>query len=81
MKLVYFQSLSPSTQRQVVQKKAVLLLKKQFPDSKVLLYQFYNFYIEVHCHPISNRIKWIKSFSSVEELEPYLEDIQLPNFL
>lgn len=81
MKLMHFQSLSQSTQREVARRKAVLLLKKQFSEFKVLLYQFHNFYIEVYCHPLSNKVAWIKSFSSVEELDPYLEDIQLPNFI
>ena len=81
MKLMHFQSLSQSTQREVARKKGVLLFKKQCADFKVLLYQLHSFYIELYFHPSSNKATLVKSFSSVDELEPYLNDIQLPSFI
>ena len=81
MKLVHFQSLSQSTQREVAKKKGGLLLKKQYAEFKVLLYQLHSFYIEIYFQPLSKKAILVKSFSSVDELEPYLEDIQLPSFL
>lgn len=56
-------------------------MKKDFSDFKVLLYQFHNFYIEVYYHPLNNKVVSIKSFSALEKLDPYLEDIELPNFI
>jgi hypothetical protein len=43
----------------------------------VLLYQVHSFYVEVYYSPISNEILKHRSFSSTNQLEPYLSQVNL----
>lgn len=43
----------------------------------VLLYQLYSFYVEVYYQQDLNEIQRLRTFSSTEQLEPYLERIQI----
>ena len=71
-----FNSLSEDEQSDVISKKGVLISVRKTDDYRVLLYQIEGFYAEVFYHPTSNAIK-IKSFSSTENLQPYLSQISL----
>ncbi len=44
---------------------------------KILLYQIDSFYVEVFYHKEYNVIRRFRSFSSTEQLKPYLEKIKL----
>ncbi|MDQ6763269.1 MAG: hypothetical protein M3015_11660 [Bacteroidota bacterium] len=43
----------------------------------ILLYQIDSFYVEVYYQKRRNIIKWIRSFSSTDQLLPYLEKMDL----
>jgi hypothetical protein len=46
-------------------------------EHKILLYQIDGFYVEVYYHKEYNDIRRFRSFSSTNELEPYLDKIDL----
>ena len=43
----------------------------------VNLYYLSNFYVEIWYDENSNRINKIRSFKSIDQLEPYIDDIEL----
>ena len=47
----------------------------------VLLFQLESFYIEIYFNKECDEIIWIKGFDSVDELEPYLESIDISEAL
>ena len=71
-----FNRLSEDEQSDVISKKGVLISVRKTDEHRVLLYQIQGFYAEVFYHPTNNAIK-IKSFSSTENLQPYLNQISL----
>jgi hypothetical protein len=46
-------------------------------EHKILLYQIDAFYVEVYYHKEHNVIKRFRSFASTEQLEPYLNKIDV----
>ena len=46
-------------------------------EHKILLYQRDTFYIEVYYHNEYNVIRRFRSFSSIEQLNPYLDEMDL----
>jgi hypothetical protein len=79
MDLHHFHALSQEGQKETVQRKAVFLAERQTESFIVLLYQLEGFYIEVFQQKFDHKIVWIKSFSSTEQLTPYLNQIDLSN--
>lgn len=45
---------------------------------RLLLYQIEGFYVELKYNPGINKIIGLRSFINVNQLEPYLEQIELP---
>lgn len=50
-------------------------------EHTILLYQIDSFYVEVYYHREYNVIKRMRSFSSTEQLAPYLGQIDIINLL
>lgn len=75
-----FNQLSEDEQSNIIHKKGVLISVRKAQEYKVLLYQIESFYAEVYYHPTKNVIK-IESFSSTEQLHPYLKQISLDGIL
>ena len=71
-----FNRLSEDEQSDVISKKGVLISVRKAEEYRILLYQIEGFYAEIFYHPTNNAIK-IKSFSSTENLQPYLSQISL----
>ncbi len=71
-----FNKLSEDEQSDIICKKGVLISVRRTEEHRVLLYQIEAFYAEVFYHPTNNVIR-IKSFSSTEDLQPYLNQISL----
>ena len=46
-------------------------------EHRILLYQIDAFYVEVFYHQEYNVIRKVRPFSSTEQLEPYLNQIQI----
>ncbi len=43
----------------------------------ILLYTMDNFYVEVFFRKGSNKVSWLNTFASTDNLEPYLEMIDI----
>ena len=71
-----FNKLSEDNQSEIICKRGVLVSVRRTEEHRVLLYQIDSFYAEVYYHPTNNVIK-IKSFSGTEQLQPYLNQINL----
>lgn len=50
-------------------------------EHKIALYQIDGFYVEVFCHPEHDAISRIRSFRSVCQFSPYLDEIDLAKLL
>ena len=79
MDLRHFHALSQEGQKETVLKRAVYLAERQTDYFNILLYQLDGFYIEVFTQKSDHTIVWIKSFTSTEQLSPYLSQINLSN--
>ena len=59
------------------------MLKRNFVGDRiegekmVLLYQIESFYVEVYYHPMSNEVMKHRSFSSTNQLDSYLKEINI----
>ncbi len=51
--------------------------KRYKPDICIMLYQIEDFYIEVYFHQKNNNMVGIASFLNIDNLEPYLEQIDI----
>lgn len=60
---------------------AKIIAERKERGYNVFLYQVYSFYIEVwHSCNVMNNYK-LRSFSSIDELDPYLEQIDIAEIL
>ena len=70
-----------------VHRKALLLSKGTFVSSRkdgelsVLLYQLYSFHVEAFYSKELNEVQKIRSFSTTEQLQPYLDQIDISTLL
>ena len=76
MTLYQFNSL-PEREQEIAMKEAVLLADREAGEYTIYLFQLNNFYVEVYCHLYDLNLSYYRSFNSVEQLEPYLENIPL----
>jgi len=60
---------------------AVHIGERRDSEHNILLYQRDDFYIEVFHHKEYNVIRRIRSFKSIEQLEPYLNQIDVVNVI
>ena len=81
MTLTQFNALSRQTQQETVLRSGIFLSERKQGAFRVMLYQLEGFYIEVYFYKQSNVVFWLKSFSSTEELQPYLQQIDLTQLL
>jgi len=76
MTLYQFNGLSENEQAEIVWSSSHI--GERFDENHtILLYQIDGFYVEVFYHRDDNEIKRFRSFSSVNQLEPYLQRISL----
>ena len=61
--------------------KGVLLAERVEGYHKIMLYQLYDVYIEVTWHSHFNVIQKVSSFTATENLDPYLEQIDISSLL
>jgi hypothetical protein len=74
-----FNSLNEHKQYRSLLLDGICLKDRYVDDACVLLFQLHDFYVEVYFDKNSDEILMCRSFSSTDELEPYLEqtDTQL----
>jgi len=73
MKLKEYKNLNEAEQYRILWEQAILIDACLEGDVKKLLYALDNFYIELWCHAITNKIIWKLSFKQGKILEKYLE--------
>lgn len=57
----------------------VFLDDREDNEHEILLYQVDSFYVEVYYHKEFNAIRKFRAFSSIDQLDPYLDKIDLTN--
>jgi hypothetical protein len=72
-----FNTFSEWEQEQMLQKEAVLLAEREEVENKVYLYQLCGFYVEFFIDKKNPLKAKIHSFNSVNELDAYLDKIQI----
>ena len=79
MKLADFILLGEDERIAVLWREANIIAERKDRGYNVFLYQIYSFYIEVwHSCNLKDKYK-LRSFSGTEELEPYLQKIDISN--
>jgi hypothetical protein len=78
MKLSDYKQLNETEQYRLLWEEGILIDACMQGEVKKLLYAISNFYIELWCHVITNKIIWKLSFKQGKLLEKYLDKYQLP---
>jgi hypothetical protein len=65
-------------QQEALWDKGVHIDERQESPYRIILYQLDSFYVEVFYHMEHNHIHRFRSFSSTDQLQPYLNKIKLP---
>lgn len=68
-------------QSRTLWERGVLLLEKSDGYEKKMLYQMYDLYIEVTWHTHFNVIKKVRTFTSTNDIEPFLEEIDIKSLI
>ncbi len=55
----------------------VFIADREDQEHRILLYQIDSFYVEVYYHKEYNVIRRFRPFSSTDQLQPYLEQINI----
>lgn len=77
MTLYQFNQLDEMEQAEAIWEKGVHIGERTDDEHKILLYQIDGFYVEVFYHQEYNVIRRLRSFKSVDQLRPYLDQIKL----
>ena len=78
MTFLQFKSLSPYKQFEILAHNGVMIADRISIAYKFILYQIDSFYVEVKSSLFDKKIEAIKCFFDTKNLEPYLDDIGLP---
>jgi hypothetical protein len=81
MKHQQFKTLSRRKQFRDLLTNGVCIADRIVEESPVLLFQLYDFYVEVFFNLDGTEILLSRSFESTDELEPYLQPINLEGVL
>jgi hypothetical protein len=81
MRLSAFRRLSPNKQHQMVASLGALLCERKTKNFLIYLYQLDGFYIELFFFKESGEFATMKPFDNLDELAPYLEEIDLTYLL
>ena len=81
MRLFEFQLLSDSEKTALLYKEGIYIGKQRKDDHIVLLYQFESFYAEVFYKSYRKYIDHINCFETAALLDPYLEDIDVEQWV
>lgn len=77
MMLKHFQKLSERVQFRELLAKGVCIGERRYKEALVLLFHMNRFYAEVFFDARTNEVLTTRSFESTDELQPYLEQIDL----
>lgn len=76
MTLYQFNGLDEMEQQEAIWDGA-FIADREDDEHKILLYQLDSFYVEVYLHKVFQVIRKYRSFSSTDQLQPYLYQINL----
>ena len=79
MTLSKFESLLINDQYSAVWEYGVHVGERIEEDHKLILYQIFSFYVEIHYSVEDNNITTLQSFSNVKCLDAYLTSINISN--
>lgn len=77
MTLRYFQKLSQNVQCRELVENGTCIGERQYGEAPVLLFQVDHFYVEVYFNPHTGDVACSRCFEDTEELQPYLQHIDL----
>lgn len=77
MKIEEFKELSQEEQHKAVARKGVMLRDRLTHSFMIFLYALDGFYIELFFHKASGVFATLKPFDNIDELSPYLEEIDV----
>lgn len=77
MTLHEFRSTSQYVQKSMIKLHGTFLLKRRTVETYAYLFQVDGFYAEVFFNERSGNILQIKAFDSIDDLEPYLEEVDI----
>jgi hypothetical protein len=77
MTLYQFNLLEEKEQAEMLWDKGVHVAERGDEQHNIVLYQMEGFYVEVFYHREQNAIKRFRSFSGINQLEPYLSKIDI----
>ena len=81
MTLQDFNTLTIEQQQKAVLRKGIFLAERKDAPLRMMLYDMGNFYVEVFFLSRFNKVAWFNGFDNTEKLEPYLQKINVSQFL
>jgi len=77
MTLYEFNMLDEMEQREAIWNKGVHIGDRSDEEHDIKLYQIDNFYLEIYRHREYDLVRRFRTFSSTEQLQPYLGEIDI----
>jgi len=77
MTIEQFRATSQYVQKSMIKIHGTFLLKRKSVETYAYLFQVDGFYAEVFFNERNGNILQIKAFDNVDELEPYLEEVDI----
>ncbi|MCW3074784.1 MAG: hypothetical protein JWP69_1853 [Flaviaesturariibacter sp.] len=77
MTLIYFKQLATDQKKTTVLRHGTFLSEKNYGLFRTMLYQVDGFYVEVYFTRFSKAAVWYRSFDSIKNLQPYLQQIDI----
>ena len=81
MKLHDFELMAETEQIDQLYRYGVYIGKRRDAFSVILLYQLEGFYVEVYYRKYRSHVKKLHCFETTEQLDPYLEQIDVENLV
>ena len=81
MELSVFRKMSPQDQQELVSREGVMLWERQSRNFNIYLFQLGGFYVELFFFKESGEFATIKPFDNMDELSPYLREIDVGQLL
>jgi hypothetical protein len=81
MKIEEFKYLEKETKKRLLFDNGVYLASRQESEFIIELYQIDSFYVEAYFHESDQEIGYMRAFSSLDDLLPYLGKIDISNII
>ncbi len=77
MTLYHYNDLDEAEQPEAIWEHGVMIGDRNEGEYKIILYQLFSFYVELYYHIEHNVLKRLRSFSSTECLDAYINQFDL----